>query len=387
MKKHKKLLAIILSTVLVLSLNVAAFAGGAAPGFQGSDGVFTGSGNVLFTDEESEEVKLYVPTSLSFDFILDPLGIVEQAKTANGAPFTLDPDADPEVIFLNDEIEFGAESYAPLSLGFSAKMEDQGGIVYSTDGTFADDDTLELYINFEVAQNGNVVPKIFADLLTNSKAHSAGTFDGTGELGAIDDNGTDFSFVIPECEYGVEITGFDSSSWPWTFTATPIKEDDDEVYGTALKAGGEMTKGSDWSAYAGVDEIRIVTKFEIDLYSGAAPVYEADTAWLVSIGFNAPSAPIVYTWSALGAPNIVGGTNATSTTAIPELVGATVTGADYYTASSSFSLGIVTASPSVNNTIRNNNGILTVRLGNNAATDWTKIVLTLDTGTEITINR
>lgn len=405
MKRSRKILAILLAMTMVFSFSMTAMASAGAPNEVGQNGSATGDGKIITGDFDDEMLRCWVPTQLAFDFILDPKGLKDLNVGDLFDPFD---DTRTNGIYFDSTAIFHivSESSVDLAVDVEFKAIDTGGEIRFWDqasiGSF-DTPSSSPYANGSLYTND---VSIYFTLATNQIEDTSSLFDTVGQFAggtvdvSLDNTGSlDLSFVLDKIDYQYEVTSVYDGDYLGIYADdyTFVKKVANAGSGTQIIPNGEIGFWGSWAGYFGnapANTLELTSKFifaahDEDPLNPTTPVTGA--YGYVEETHLAGDAAIVYTWSALGGAATVSATNAATSIAISELTGAaTLTGVDLYYSSGGntpVALTVVNTSVSANNQIRNLNGLLIMRLGPLTAVEWTKVVLKLSDGTEITVNK
>ena len=178
MKKFKQRIAVALAIVMVAGCSMTAFAA------EENQGTVTGSGELegtVSTDVWNVQLPTKVVGDTTYDFILDPEGLIEETEAArySGATFT----GDTGMFFANvsggdvsgGDVSGGDVSYSPTSdaktiinkssyavdvtvtATVKAAVDSEHAVTLSEDNTFANDKTTSIYLALTDGTNTGVV--------------------------------------------------------------------------------------------------------------------------------------------------------------------------------------------------------------------------------------
>jgi len=236
--KHKKFFALILTCMLLFNGGIPSFSAGLI-----LNGDFVGDGKVIYDVLDDEVFKYWVPTNLSYDFMLIPQQLL----------------GGPAVIFNpNSTLLIVSESSVPVSVDVTFKMFDNGDI------NFVDDAAL-----LDVPLNSEYRKDLLIELETTKESVSAiGSFVGGGIKGATNKRGTMFKYVLDEASYSYLVTVIDADNYVYQFDF--VRDDPTEAYGIQLKPSGQIGAMGNWNTYVGAAPSHFVTmevKYVVDIYS------------------------------------------------------------------------------------------------------------------------
>ncbi|MCL2633230.1 MAG: hypothetical protein FWD34_01815 [Oscillospiraceae bacterium] len=261
----KRLLAILIAGAMAMTLGVAAFAD------QATSGDFTGDGDTTYIATDVYSVLL--PTTLAWDFILDPQGLVGAYRSgtvgsenalASATPEQLAPFAGKIIPGTAFPVVQNRSSY-DVALSVDIKVTGDAVVVASAssvspasgeDGATANNVLLEVDI-------------ATAAITSNIVETAVTTFPASTVSQTLDDKGKSLSFVLGAANYVFSATGT-----PPVFSYA--RNADSFGNGTALQLSGEVNKNADWSAFVG--DAPTTKKVGIDAKFTIAKATEEDVA-------------------------------------------------------------------------------------------------------------
>lgn len=236
----KKVLALLLTLTLVLSMGVTAFAA--------SEKEITGEGDTTYVDTDKFEVIL--PTDNNWDFVLDPQGLIGAYKAGL---FAAGATAGVTAAQLSPYVgKIIAGDYAPVAVNLSSYKVTLGvdikiggdAITVATSGVLEADDKNNILIN-ALLSDSSVTDPVATFGVTNPVTIPLTAAEQT--LG--------FVLNAPQYVYNT-VDGVD-----FTYDLA----DGEDGYGTQIQLGGLVNKTADWSAFksGGTKEVTVTSKFNL----------------------------------------------------------------------------------------------------------------------------
>ena len=240
----KKKIAIVLAVVMAMSV----FAIPASAVYQ-----LDGTGGVVWVDTEVLRVQL--PTSKSFEFTLDPYGLLELEP---GVPTPIDEfDGDSKIVF---------HDFVPVILNKSSR-EIRTGIEFVIDTndpeiaaiateTWVDDDQ---QINMTVSASEEKITSTTVAEDNDFKLMTDGSLAETAKW---------LEFTFDRAKYEIELD--EDAKMPYKSEDFDFRiiDEDDNAAGTALELDGALNPDADWSNAADI-EIDLTIKFAFELAAGS----------------------------------------------------------------------------------------------------------------------
>jgi len=241
----KKKIAIVLAVVMAMSV----FAIPASAVYQ-----LDGTGGVVWVD--TEVLRIQLPTSKSFEFTLDPYGLLDLEP---GVPVDLDDlkdlDGAGKIVF---------HDFVPVVLNKSSR-EIRVGVEFTIDTGDSDVAAIANTTWTDEDQQINMTVDAAKDKVTS--APFAGDLEDDFDTvtgGHIMETARWLEFIFDRADYEIELN--EDAEEPYTSEdyAVRIKDEDDNAAGTALQLDGSLNDDADWSDAAEVEiELAVVFAFEM----------------------------------------------------------------------------------------------------------------------------
>lgn len=231
----KKVLAGLLSATLVMSSSMVAFA---AEGDEGNTGTSTGTGTlegILNTDVFDVELPTVPENDTTFDFIVDPEGLIAETEALKYSGATFE---EGKILFFKNISEQGT-SYSSTSDGYSIKnrstmdvdvtLEAEAtlgaeGLKLTDDSTFTEDETTSIYLAMKSGETTKAIMEGGSSMTVMIEKAPEGAYEVI-----YDTETTKYDFVMTDEAKAEGYVGFKTMSFNMVGAANP-------------------TEGIDWSA-------------------------------------------------------------------------------------------------------------------------------------------
>ncbi len=239
MKNYKRILACVLAGTMVMGSSLVVLADDG----QSSNGNTTGVGELegtVETDVFSVELPTLADLDTTFDFILDPEGLIQKtdAERYNGATFgegtlffanvTEDEDGDPTTSYSNtsDALVVTNKSSIAVDVSLSATVSEYDGITLSEDKSFTDDTSASMYLAIKAGDEDTetAVTASGASVSEEMAAAAEGAYELKWDATANDGDGA-YTYKLvanedlpddPFATYSFQLTGASNSAGDWS---------------------------------------------------------------------------------------------------------------------------------------------------------------------------
>lgn len=260
---NKKRLVALLAAVVMILGTVPVFAaettGSGTVVETATDGALNITGDATVNDvAKPDTFVVTLPTAKAFDFYVDPYGLVD-AATGTAVDIVSDATGQGAIIVKDDALAvIKNQSNVDVVVDVTIQIEATGG-------------ALNLVTDQATVATGTATNMFIGLVPGTDKAYDADSYVATGEAIAIEEGGTEVSFLLNKAVYEVYVKDDGSLGYQ-------ISGEADNFDAVAFKLGGSINKAADWSVFTAANNGSITFDVVFDIAKATDEVAATDTA-------------------------------------------------------------------------------------------------------------